>query len=262
MLNPDDHIGKIILKDGLYDQAGLYFIEKILAKINDAITLDIGANIGNHALRMSEHSKIVHLFEPQAHIADTLHTTMALNHIDNWRIHRYGLSDAASTLPLYKSLNGNNGETSFIANVEGDQCLIEESSVYVGDEVMHTHNIHHVDFIKIDVEGFEAKVIAGLKNTIQTSRPIIFMEWDKAITKQQFQDMRLFETVFSDYLIKAVTRDKNKYAFIQKVLGKAQRLLSRKAPNNRKVIGEFKKEKNYRHIVFVPREKASVLSGL
>ena len=166
MLNPHDLVGKGILQDGLYDKTGLYFIEKILAKLQAPVVFDIGANIGNHALRMTEKSKKVYLFEPQAKIAAHLRTTMSLNHITNWHICNYGLSDEEQSLTLYQNLDSNNGETSFVANLKGKNFVIEEAAVFVGDDIVHQYALDHLDFIKIDVEGFEAKVIAGLKHSI------------------------------------------------------------------------------------------------
>ena len=66
LLNPKDTIGKKILLDGIYDKTGLYFIENILSKLHQPIVFDIGANIGNHALRMGEYCDVLYLFEPQA----------------------------------------------------------------------------------------------------------------------------------------------------------------------------------------------------
>ncbi len=262
MLNPQDLVGSGILNDGLYDRTGLHFIEKILSRLNNPVALDIGANIGNHALRMSEYCKMVYLFEPQLSLSRHLHTTMALNNISNWNIFNVGLSDEEKTLPLFKNLDGNNGETSFVAELKGKNFLIEEAAICIGDNVLHKHNITHIDFIKIDVEGFEAKVIAGLKKSIQQYRPIIFMEWDKEITKQQFQEYNLFDTVFGDYSIKAISRNPSESSLYKKIQHKIHHLFNKNISKKRKIIGEFNQQSDYRHVVFVPNEKIHVLNDL
>ena len=40
--------------------------------------------------------------------------------------------------------------------------------------------LERVDFIKLDVEGFEAKVLEGAANTIERCRPIMYIENDRA----------------------------------------------------------------------------------
>lgn len=37
--------------------------------------------------------------------------------------------------------------------------------------------IKHVDFAKIDVEGFEPHVLKGLRKILESSRPVVFFEW-------------------------------------------------------------------------------------
>jgi hypothetical protein len=45
-----------------------------------------------------------------------------------------------------------------------------------GDDYLPTHGIERVDLIKIDVEGFEKNVLAGLAETIERERPILVVE--------------------------------------------------------------------------------------
>lgn len=257
LIDPNDMIGQKILQDGLYDKTGLFFIEKILSQLSNPVAFDIGASIGNHALRMSCYCQILYLFEPQKNIAAVLDQTMILNHIKNYKILNFGLSDQNATLKLYQNLESN-VQTSFLPELKSENYIIEDALVCVGDEVVLQHNINQLDFIKIDVEGFEAKVISGLKNTIQKFRPIIFMEWDKEITKQQFKELHLFETIFQNYLIKAITRHSDESSLAKKILSKFKRLFSG-GKRRRWVLGDFVPEKNYRHIVFMPCEKETMI---
>ncbi|MFZ9585699.1 MAG: hypothetical protein ACO280_12205, partial [Pseudohongiellaceae bacterium] len=49
----DDYIGDKILKQGLYERENLALLLDLLGKIENPVVLDIGANIGNHALAFS-----------------------------------------------------------------------------------------------------------------------------------------------------------------------------------------------------------------
>lgn len=259
-LDPHDVIGKTILQKGLYDKTGLYFIEKILSKLNASIIFDIGASIGNHALRMSQYCHTLYLFEPQPTLTNNLNKTADLNHITNWKILNIGLSDEERKLVFYKNLDSNI-ESSFVAELKGKNFVTEEALVCVGDEVVCQHSINCLDFMKIDVEGFEAKVILGLKKSIQKFRPIIFMEWDKQITKDQFHQYGLFHKVFNKYDVKAIIRNPKESSLFKKLQGKVTRFFF-SGTRQRWVIGDFKPHLNYRHIILVPIEKAHVLDSL
>jgi FkbM family methyltransferase len=261
MLNPEDVIGKTILKEGIYDRTGLYFIEKILSQLPSPIVFDIGASIGNHALRMALYSKMVYLFEPQTELAQHLATTQRLNQLTNWKIFNLGLSDENKTLTLYKNLISNI-ETSFVAELKGKDFSTEEASVRIGDEIVHENALTQLDFIKIDVEGFEAPVLTGLKNSILKFRPLIFMEWDKTITKQQFQERHLFSEVLKDYDIKAIIRNPEENSFFNKCRSRIKRFFSPNKIRKRRILGDFQPEANYRHLVLVPQEKIGVIQDL
>lgn len=46
------------------------------------------------------------------------------------------------------------------------------------DNILSERQISKIDFIKIDVEGFEYAVLAGGKKSIMQSKPIMFIELD------------------------------------------------------------------------------------
>ncbi|MFI6741761.1 FkbM family methyltransferase [Nonomuraea sp. NPDC050451] len=51
-----------------------------------------------------------------------------------------------------------------------------EVPVYSIDHVCDTRQISHVDFMKVDVEGFESAVLKGGLNTIERHRPKLLLE--------------------------------------------------------------------------------------
>ena len=51
------------------------------------------------------------------------------------------------------------------------------------------------NFIKIDTDGFDFKVLRGANNTLKTYKPVIFFEWDKIHLQAQNEDfLSIFPT--------------------------------------------------------------------
>jgi len=72
----------------------------------------------------------------------------------------------------------NNRSGGFVSNLtsasEGHQ--VERITIARGDDFIRERQIAKVDFIKIDVEGFEQSVIEGLAATIARDQPIVALE--------------------------------------------------------------------------------------
>lgn len=60
----DDSITREIRDSGVYDQWTLLAIEHLLKNMNADTCLDVGANIGNHAVVIAQHCRQLHAFEP------------------------------------------------------------------------------------------------------------------------------------------------------------------------------------------------------
>ncbi|MGX5846874.1 FkbM family methyltransferase [Mesorhizobium sp. PL10] len=146
---------------------------------NGGVFLDVGANVGNHTLYAALFlgaSKVVAV-EPNPAAQRILRLNIALNGLgDKVMNYPVGLSDAlgsasisASTLAAVANLH-NLGQMQLDANSGGTIDLI------TGDDLMRGLN---VDFIKIDTEGMEIKVLKGLSRTIDKDRPGLFVEVDE-----------------------------------------------------------------------------------
>lgn len=172
LTNTRDVIQKEHLAGRFYEQEELAIIAKHCPK--DAVFVDIGANIGNHsvfALKMLAVKKLIP-FEPNpvaiAVLTSNLGLNGALERCDLSHL-GLGLSDKAMTgLAMevdkpHKNLGGGR----LVAG--GDLRVIPGDAALAGEDV---------DFIKIDVEGMEVQVLAGLAETIARCRPVVFIEVD------------------------------------------------------------------------------------
>jgi FkbM family methyltransferase len=150
---------KWTLKENLSVDATYWLdvIEPLLSK--DDIVFDVGTNIGTVANWLAKRTKHVHGFEPHP---DNLRMTMdqiALRQTDNITLSQTALGSEPGTLQLHvKSFHGHHslGNTSTSPTVE--KIDVEVDTV---DRYCSSNGIDRIDFLKIDVEGFEEDVLKG-----------------------------------------------------------------------------------------------------
>lgn len=139
--------------------------------------IDVGANHGYYSLVLAELSGAdVYAFEPQPKLARLLRKTANVNGFRN-QIHvaqaavgaKSGVMDLI--LPEAGSYGGVFARRSTLQQTEEEEVLGVAVVVTLDDEVPG-----EVGFIKIDAEGFEPHIWAGMQRHLQ-SRPTILMEF-------------------------------------------------------------------------------------
>ena len=154
-----------------YEFEELSQLLKVVKK--NGVFLDIGANVGNHSLffALFLNARKVIPFEPNPRAFNLLIQHVLLNGLrekfDLTHI-GVGLSDKASSGFAMQDVSRNLGGARML---EGKGGL----DVYRADALLKTET---PDFIKIDVEGMELKVLAGLEGILERCKPMIFIEVD------------------------------------------------------------------------------------
>jgi FkbM family methyltransferase len=110
-------------------------------------------------------------FEPSPLFSKVLRKNVTLNGLRNIRIEQIALSDFSGSNPLY--IRG--GATSLDSSHYGLQYR-KSDLVKVSRLDDFEDSLKNLDFIKIDVEGEENKVLRGARNIIDTFDPIIAIE--------------------------------------------------------------------------------------
>lgn len=143
-----------------------------------ALVLDVGANIGNSALRLAVLSPAarIHAFEPDPDTFQSALTNLRLNHPERITLHNCGLGDAVGRSKLYR-VNRNNPGMNRILDDERD-LPFRWIDVDALDRFAETHHLGRVNVIKIDVEGRELSVLKGARRILDHDKPVLHLELD------------------------------------------------------------------------------------
>jgi len=136
-------------------------------------SIDVGANIGVMTLRMMNTFESVQSFEPM--LDDYLKANSKNNNI-----HSFGLGDSNQELTMQLAIL-NSGMTKIATRNKNNKDRIYNIEVKKLDSFKFTN----VDFIKIDVEGYEWEVILGGKETIENNLPVLMIELHKDYKHKQ-----------------------------------------------------------------------------
>jgi len=153
-------------------KTGNFYEQELLEKwtqsiSSDSVVFDIGANLGNHSVYFAKicNAEQVYSFEPIKKNFDLLQRNCADNHCTQVHLYNIGLGEKNSRASMQDNV-ANFGAIELNEDTTGD---IE---IYALDEM----DIPAPDFVKIDVEGFEVKVLRGMKKIIAKSNPVIWVE--------------------------------------------------------------------------------------
>jgi FkbM family methyltransferase len=138
--------------------------------------LDVGANIGCTSLLFSQVARQVYSFEPSPTTFRLLQKNLAAAQAHNVVVANLGLGNSDGSFQLTFSPDNRSG--GFVSNLTSASAghQVEAIRIVVGDAHLRAAHIGQVDFIKIDVEGFERNVIEGLAQTLKRCTPVVVLE--------------------------------------------------------------------------------------
>ncbi|WP_345815730.1 FkbM family methyltransferase [Paraburkholderia sp. PREW-6R] len=173
----NEHIGGFIHVFGVYEQEELDVLFSFLDPLRDVfragLALDIGANIGNHSLYFSQKFNEVQSFEPDPSTYYLLQFNASFR--KKIKTFNIGLGDRTGTFRLAE-VPHNMGASSIVA--DGNEVATDVTCIDVQVERLDDRDFQEKGpcFIKMDVEGFEPKVLRGALRTISRHWPLIVLE--------------------------------------------------------------------------------------
>jgi FkbM family methyltransferase len=211
-INVKDPIDKIIFYRNEYEEKQIKFLSDWIKKNKPYIFIDIGANFGIYSLRISKLFKMLKViaFEPVLTTFNKLKMNIKINNLGK-RIKTYnvGLSNANGLKKMVALKRRNYIQSGgFSFNIPKRKLTNEEISQYnktlKGDGVLKFKKKKIV--VKIDVEGYENKVLLGIKNLLKNNKILLqieifddnFKKINKFLLEKRFKLINKFNKT-SDY---------------------------------------------------------------
>jgi len=169
-----DAIGRHIAKYGTHEPLVTRWIAEFLGAAQRGIVVDVGANLGWHALHASRHRSVetVVAFEPDPFNAWLLERNLSENQIDNVIVDSRAVGASPGIARLFRYKSANFGRHSIAADHGHGSRMVPVTDV---DSALSGLGLgdRPVSLIKIDVEGYEPAVIAGAGRTLERADALI-----------------------------------------------------------------------------------------
>ena len=163
---------------GYADYSGeLYIINKLKKYLAGGVIFDVGANIGEWSkFIINEYKDInykLYLFEPSLITFNKLKENIKLQ--ENLTIFPIGFGDKAKTLKLFYD-----SEAQGSASILKKGKYFEDIQIETIDNFCKENNISTIDFLKMDVQGYEYNILIGAKQMLLENKiKLIQFEFDE-----------------------------------------------------------------------------------
>ena len=120
------------------------------------VCLDIGSNIGQWTRPLAKKFDSVICFEPNPNFRECFNRNITETNVVLWP---YGLSNKEHR-----------------AQQEFNSTILNEGAGDIQCRTLDSFGLTNVDFVKIDVDGFEVPLLEGARDTLTRNRPVINIE--------------------------------------------------------------------------------------
>jgi FkbM family methyltransferase len=145
------------------------------------VFLDVGGNTGIYTIKaakfLAAQGGTVVTFEPFPEMLATLSRNVRANNFCNVRLRGFCLGETTGVSELWMNFHR---PASYSLVHRDDQAASLSTLVFRLDEVFPLEKLERIDYVKIDVEGAESRVLAGAGETLRRFRPIIQLETEIA----------------------------------------------------------------------------------
>jgi FkbM family methyltransferase len=168
-VNESDHLQGQIFTHGDYEPE----VWETLARFanHNEVFWDVGANIGSVSIKALQDPRVaqVHAIEPDPLHADTLELNLSLNR-GRYQIHRVALSDRSEWKIVYHGPSANSGLSTLVEGLLPTGQRFEVECLPL-DTLVQERRAPSPTLMKIDVEGWEVRVLHGAAATLADAPP-------------------------------------------------------------------------------------------
>ncbi len=166
--------GIYIFRDALEPE--FEHLEKFL--VPGGVLVDIGGNTGIYTIKAGQFFRqhgggTVVTFEPLPEMLAILEKNLVFNGFTDVRLRSFCLGELPGAAEFW--INFNRPASSSLVSRDPAATRIS-TMVFRFDDVFPLEKLDRLDYVKIDVEGAEAQVLAGAQETFKKFRPIIQLE--------------------------------------------------------------------------------------
>ena len=203
ILNLDDiGISRELLLKGIHERNSTNQFKK---EIKEGMSLlEIGANIGYYTLiaaRIIKKKGHIYAFEPSPQNTRFLVANIYTNGLENIvEVHREGVADKTGKLPFFLYTKSN---LCSFAKREPEEDIKQTGKIIVDvttvDKFLGNRKI---DYLRMDIEGFEYEAIKGMKNTLENkerSPKGMFIEMHSALLRKNGYSANEFINTLAAY---------------------------------------------------------------
>jgi len=163
---------------GFWEEDVTNIINKTLHK--GMVAIDIGASTGPHTFRMAKlvgDKGKVYAFEPSKALFPKLKKGIELNNFKNIVPENLALSNEEEVKAYYTN-------TLFRFGQAEDYMPPMPTNFITLDDYVKSRKIKKIAFIKLDVDGYETKIIKGGFNSIKKFKPVMIVEFARGCQEQ------------------------------------------------------------------------------
>ncbi|MHA2939797.1 FkbM family methyltransferase [Vibrio sp. RC27] len=179
-------IGFRCFVSGAYDieENEEFHMMSLLRKLGVSTFMDVGSNHGYYSLKIASllsENGLIYAFEPFSKNIKILKENIRNNLFsEKIIVIRKIISDTCTKQKIYYAGEQNPGASSCVVFDSSKEFESVDSTTL---DLFITEVGCTVDFLKIDVEGFELNVLKGMPSTLKNQKPILFIEHNSSTLK-------------------------------------------------------------------------------
>lgn len=186
ILTRPGHLEDALVEKGEYETYITSLIRFFMGP--DSVFLDVGANIGLHALQIAGRfpDSRCFCFEPHPVILRELRRNVRLSGFGNVSVHPVACGDRKGEVEFHLHGEGayNRGLSSLSKNPDmGEGFRTEKVQMIPLDEALEPGVRDRVRVVKIDTQGSELQVIRGMKEILARAKPVLIFEFESDYAK-------------------------------------------------------------------------------